>query len=126
MRHNRAGNYNVLVQKKLSEILLRKSKDPRFERVTVSRVETDSDCSFAKVYVSIFPSDETDALVESLNRAAGFFSSSLGKILYTRNTPKLVFVYDAGFDYSMEIESLLKEANRNSGTEGGSEQEMTD
>ena len=32
----------------------------------------------------------------------------LGKILNTRNTPQLSFVYDSGYDHSDEIESLLK------------------
>lgn len=109
MRRHKTSTHCAIIQKKLSDIFLRKSKDPRFERITVSRVEMDSDSSFAKVYVSIFPAENIENLVVALNNAAGFLSSSLGKSLKTRNTPKLFFVYDAGFDYSVQIESLIKE-----------------
>lgn len=102
------NNHNAIVHKKLSEILIRESKDPRFRKVTVSRVDAAKDFSFAKVYVVVFPTENVDSLIESLNHAAGFFSTRLGKTLKTRNTPKLTFVYDPGFDYSMKIESLMK------------------
>ncbi len=107
--HKRGKSHlNMLVQRHLSEILLRQSNDPRFRNVTVSRVETSSDMSFAKVHVSIFPSDKEQELINSLNRAAGFFSRQLGHALRTRNTPRLQFIYDPGFDYSTEIETLIK------------------
>jgi ribosome-binding factor A len=64
--------------------------------------------SSAKVHVTIFPSTGQQKLVDSLNNAAGYFSIQLGKVLKTRNTPQLTFVYDAGFDHSDEIEMLLR------------------
>jgi len=42
-----------------------------------------------------------------------FFSKKLGKSLSTRNTPKLHFVYDSGFDHSDEIEKLIKQNQKN-------------
>ena len=59
------------------------------------------------MHVSIFPSDQKEQLVSSLNQASGFFSRELGKILNTRNTPQLSFVYDSGYDHSDKIENLL-------------------
>ena len=108
MKKKVKNNFNNLVQRRLSEILIFESKDPRFSRVTISRVEARQSLSFAKVHVSIFPSDQQDELILSLNRASGFFSRQLGKILKTRNTPQLSFVYDSGYDHSDEIEKLLK------------------
>ena len=108
MKKKVKNNFNNLVQRRLSEILIFESKDPRFNRVTISRVEARQSLSFAKVHVSIFPSDHQDELISSLNKASGFFSRQLGKILKTRNTPQLSFVYDTGFDHSDEIEKLLK------------------
>ncbi len=102
------NNLNNLVQRRLSEILLFECKDPRFNRVTISRVEARQSLSFAKVHVSIFPSDHQDELISSLNRASGFFSRQLGKILKTRNTPQLSFVYDSGYDHTDEINKILK------------------
>ena len=97
-----------MVHRRLSEILLFESKDPRFSKVTISRVEATPNLASAKVHVSVFPSDGQEELVISLNRAAGFFSRQLGKVLKTRNTPQLTFTYDTGFDHSDEIEILLR------------------
>ncbi|MEE3265467.1 MAG: 30S ribosome-binding factor RbfA [SAR324 cluster bacterium] len=108
MKKTGRSNFSTLVQRRLSEILLFESKDPRFKRVTISRVEAAPNMSSAKVHVTIFPSTGQQKLVDSLNNAAGYFSIQLGKVLKTRNTPQLTFVYDAGFDHSDEIEMLLR------------------
>jgi ribosome-binding factor A len=113
MRGNKSAEpNNVLLQRKMAEILLRESKDPRFRLVTISRVEAARDNSFATVYVSFFPSEQVEEVVTSLNHAAGFFSRCLGKVLQTRLTPKLRFFYDAGFDYSMEIDQALQKVKK--------------
>lgn len=102
------SNLSTLVHRRLSEVLLFESNDPRFSNVTISRVEASANLSFAKVYVSIFPPERHDELIKSLNHASGFFSRQLGQVLKTRNTPQLLFKYDAGFDHSDEIEALLQ------------------
>ena len=112
MTQRKLGSQSTLIHRKLSEILLKKSKDPRFTKVTVSRVEADAELSYAKVYIATYPPENIESLIESLNRAAGFFSSSLGRTLQTRRTPKLVFVYDSGFDYSFKMDAMIRDANR--------------
>ena len=109
---NKSGNTNLssLVHRRLSEVLLFESNDPRFKNVTISRVEATGNLTFAKVFVSVFPPEGCANLIKSLNHASGFFSRQLGQILKTRNTPQLIFKYDSGFDHSDEIESLLKGA----------------
>lgn len=102
-------NINHVIQKRLAEILIRDSKDPRFARVTISRVESTSDKSFARVYFSLFPPEDVEEVSDSLNRAAGFFSNQLGKFLQTRNTPRLNFIFDEGFDFSLKLDRLIKE-----------------
>ena len=108
MRKKKEGTQNTLIHRKLSEILLKESKDPRFERVTISRVKSVKGLEVAHIYFSIFPPENIEALTESLNRAASFFSRVLGHSLKTKNTPRLIFIYDKGFDYSHEIDTLLK------------------
>ena len=108
---NKSGktNRNSLIQRRLSEVLLFESSDPRFSNVTISRVEASGNMAFAKVFVSVFPPEGHENLVKSLNQASGFFSRQLGQVLNTRNTPQLLFKYDSGYDHSDEIETLLKE-----------------
>ena len=108
---NKSGktNRSSLIQRRLSEVLLFESSDPRFSNVTISRVEASGNMAFAKVFVSVFPPEGHENLVKSLNQASGFFSRQLGQVLNTRNTPQLLFKYDSGYDHSDEIETLLKE-----------------
>lgn len=109
MRKQKSSVHSNLVHRKLSEIILRESKDPRFERVTISNVKVGKGMASAQVFFSVYPPEHVEDLTESLNRAAGFFSKCLGHALNTRNTPRLVFIYDKGFDYTSKIENLLKE-----------------
>ena len=108
---NKSGKTNLssLVHRRLSEVLLFESNDPRFSNVTISRVEASGNLTLAKVFVSIFPPEGHNELIISLNNASGFLSRKLGQVLKTRNTPQLIFKYDSGFDHSDEIETLLKE-----------------
>ena len=108
MKKSGKTNLSSLVHKRLSEVLLFESNDPRFSNVTISRVEASGNLTLAIIFVSIFPPEGHDDLIKSLNHASGFFSRQLGQVLNTRNTPQLVFKYDSGFDHSDEIESLLK------------------
>ena len=103
------NNLSSLLHRRLSEVLLFESNDPRFRKVTISRVEASGNLTFAKVFVSTYPPEGHDDLIKSLNNASGFFSRQLGQVLKTRNTPQLLFKYDSGFDYSDEIETLLQE-----------------
>ena len=52
------NNLSNLLQRRLSEIIIFESNDPRFKKVTISRVEAERNLSFARVHVAIFPSDQ--------------------------------------------------------------------
>ena len=108
MKKKGRNSISNIVHRRLSEILLFETKDPRFKKVTISRVNVAPSMSSAKVLVSIFPPKGHQEIVNSLNKAAGFFSNQLGKFLKTRNTPQLTFIYDLGFDHSDNIEILLR------------------
>lgn len=128
MAGRKLEHLNEAVRQKLSTILLREAGDPRFKTVTITNVEVAKDLSTARVGFSCFnPGIELEALAESLNKAAGFFSSSLARTLATRKTPKLHFHYDQGFDYAIEVDRLLVEAGGEGGEgRGGGEEESKD
>ncbi len=96
-----------LIKVKLSAIFQKSASNPRFEGVTIVNVKLAPDSSTAVVYYSAFRTD-IDDLTKSLNAATGFFQSKLANTLKTKGTPRLTFVYDHGFDYSDNIESILK------------------
>lgn len=99
-----------LIRVKLSEIFTREANDPRFAGVTLTSLKLSPDGASGTVFFSVYASKYQISEVEAaLNRSSGFFSSKLGQTLKTRNTPRLNFVYDKGFDHTDKIERLLKE-----------------
>lgn len=99
-----------LVHIKLSEIFLRESSNPLFEGVTISRVDVSPDMAMATVFFAAYLSKKSvHTISEGLNKSSGFFQAKLGRALSTRNTPRLTFVYDEGFDRADRIDRLIHE-----------------
>lgn len=108
MAGRRIEHLNELIRQKLGMILIKEAQDPRFKFVTITGVGVAKDLSFARVDFSCLDrSLEIEALTESLNKAAGFFSHTLARSLETRKTPRLQFYYDAGFDHADNVDRLL-------------------
>ncbi|MDR3187967.1 MAG: 30S ribosome-binding factor RbfA [Prevotellaceae bacterium] len=85
--------------------------------VTVMGVEVSPDLSYAKVMISIFPSEKTDEVKAALNEKR--IRAELAKRVKNqlRVVPELTFYVDSSLDYVEHIERLLKEV----GSGGGSE-----
>jgi ribosome-binding factor A len=99
-----------LLQQEISELLVRKVKDPRLEMVTITGVEISPDLKMARIYFSRFGSaEDLKKVVEGLQSSAGFLRRELGHRMKLRNVPELHFVHDTSFEYGDRIESLLKE-----------------
>ena len=108
MAGRKIEHLNERIRQKLGMILIREARDPRFKFVTITGVGVAKDLSFAKVSFSCLDHTlEVEALTESLNRAAGFFSHTLARSLETRKTPRLQFYFDYGFDHADNVERLL-------------------
>ncbi len=86
-------------------------KDPRVtSSLTVTEVIVSRDTSVAKVYISSFQNEEEhQAGVDALNHAAGFIQGRVGKILHTRNTPRLTFYLDRSIEHGTEMIRKLEE-----------------
>jgi ribosome-binding factor A len=94
-----------------SMILRHEIKDPRLnDLVCITKVSVTRDTKYAHIYISYFGEPEICAnVVETLNHAAGFIQSVIGKKLRTRNTPKLLFVEDHSIEKGFRITQKLKE-----------------
>lgn len=101
---------NGIIQRELTEILATEVRDPKIGFITITAVETTSDLSYAKVFVTFLGKDykKRDGM-EALKRSNGFIRSLLAKRLTTRKVPELKFVLDISLDYGNHIESLLKD-----------------
>jgi ribosome-binding factor A len=103
------------VRDELAEIMQRHVRDPRVGVVAVNEVTVSKDLSYAEVYVSSIDAsseEERDALIEVLNKAAGFFRSELAKRHRMRTTPKPRFHYDDLAEKGPAMEALIASAVR--------------
>lgn len=108
-RPKRTVQVGGLLQREISELLVRKIKDPRLDMVTITGVEVSPDLKLARVYFSRFGnSEELRQGLEGLQSAAGFIKRELGQRLKLRHVPDLEFVHDTSFEYGDRIETLLK------------------
>ncbi|GBG09641.1 ribosome-binding factor A [Paenibacillus sp. MY03] len=111
----RVGRVSEQIKKELSSIIQMELKDPRIGFITVTGVETTSDLSQAKIYLSVLGNDEQkEATLKALASATGFLRSELGKRMKLRHTPVLLFKFDSSIEYGSRIESLLEDINKGS------------
>ena len=98
-----------LLQKELSEIFRLETAKIGNVIVSVSAVRVSPDLSIARAYLSIFPSDKAQVLIESINKSAKQIRYDLAqKVRFQlRKTPELFFHIDASLDYIEHIDNLL-------------------
>jgi len=107
-RKERVGG---LIQRTLSEILIKGIKDPRLEGVSITDVRMSSDLKIANVYfVTPGGSARSEDALAGFQSAAGYVKRCLGQTLELRYMPVLRFFYDASIDYGTHIDQLLKRA----------------
>jgi ribosome-binding factor A len=112
MESTRQKKVSRQVLKDLSEIFQMDGRDiigTSFVSVTVVRVSPD--LSVARVYLSVFGTEEKDNLLQLINSKASIFRRKLGLRVKNqmRKVPELKFFLDDSVDYSAQIENLLND-----------------
>jgi thiamine biosynthesis lipoprotein len=96
------------IYRELSEIFAGDLTDPKFEVVTVTRVDLSRDLGQARVHFVASSEDTPIVVLESaLNRASDFFRATLSERLPRRRTPQLQFRFDRGTENVDRINTLL-------------------
>lgn len=99
-----------LIQEELSDILVRKVRDPRVEGVTVTEVQVTPDLRYVDVYVSKLGQDaDRKEALDGLAAAAGFLRHELAPRIDLRFMPELRFHLDRSWEQGARIEALLGE-----------------
>ena len=111
METTRQAKIARLLQKELSEIFRQQTAKTHGVLVSVSAGRVSPDLSTAKVYLSIFPSDQAQAQIASINASAKTIRYDLAQRVrfQLRRTPELSFYVDDSLDYIENIDNLLKE-----------------
>ena len=102
----RTERVNELMRRELVLLLKQETKDPRLKQVVITDVIVSRDLTSAKVFFSV-DEDSIEIVVSLLNKASGFFRSTLSKTLDLRHTPSLSFIYDAAPNKGARIDDLL-------------------
>lgn len=100
---------NTNLKREISLILANEVKDKNINFVTVTDVETSSDLSVAKVYVTILNDEKREEIMKSLLNAKGFIRSQLFDRVELRKIPDLKFIYDKSIEEGFKIEQMLKD-----------------
>ena len=115
-RSDRLGSQ---IHRELASLIHRSIKDPRMSSASVLEVVVTKDLSQAKVYFSVLDQEAAEETLQALKRASGFLQREIGRVLKSRLTPKLVFVYDdtdiRGRNMSELIDSAIAKDKANSG-----------
>ena len=100
-----------LIQRGLSEMFQQECKEyTEGAMLSVTAVRVSPDLSYAKIYVSIFPSERVEAVMKSLEEKNKSIRFILGKKVgkQMRIVPELRFFVDDSLDYIDKIDELLK------------------
>jgi ribosome-binding factor A len=107
------------IQQELMELLQREMKDPRVGFVTVTRVETAPDLRHARVWVSVYGTDDERARsMDALHDASPWLRRRLGERLRIRRVPELSMRRDDSIEAGDRVLRLLHELEEGSGDDG--------
>ena len=86
----------------LREVALLVERDDVIQRthalVTVARIEVNKNAQNAKVFMRVFPEDQTAPVLMRLQKLAPDFRHMLGKRIRLQNIPRIYFFPDAGVE----------------------------
>ncbi|MBQ7420548.1 MAG: 30S ribosome-binding factor RbfA [Alloprevotella sp.] len=113
METTRQQKIGRLIQKELSDIFQRQTQLMRGVLVTVSKARISPDLSICKVYLSVFPSERGEELMDNVAVNVRSIRYELGKrVRYQlRIIPELKFFLDDSLDYIDHINELLAGGN---------------
>jgi ribosome-binding factor A len=109
-----------LIKREVSQMLLNGIKDDRVGvgMVSITDVDVSGDLQHAKIYVSIYGSDDArEQTMAGLKSATGYVRRELGQRIRLRRTPEVVFQEDRSIERGTRVLSLINRLNRDA--EGG-------
>jgi len=120
MEGKRSEKVADLIQKEISQMLVKSIKDPRIGFVTITKVTVSEDCRFAKIYFSVAGTlAERESSQKGLESAKGYVRKELGRRIRLRYTPEIMFQFDPSIEYAIHMEELIQSIHQEEGQEEG-------
>lgn len=99
------------IQERAAYCLQFEIRDPRAAFITITRVELSGDFSHAKIFYSVLGGESDKSKAEHmLKHASGFVQRQVARVLETRRTPILHWIFDGSSEQAAEMERLIREA----------------
>ena len=111
METTRQSKIARLIQKELSDIFQRQTQAAHGTLVSVSTVRISPDLSVARAYLSIFPSEKAQEIINNINENQRSIRFEIGQRMrhQLRIIPEFKFFIDDSLDYIDRIDALLKQ-----------------
>lgn len=122
--NRRVSRVAELIRREVSQMLLHGIKDDRVGTgmVSVTDVDVSGDLQHAKIYVSIYGTEDAKAqTMAGLKSATGYVRSELGSRVRLRRTPEVVFIEDESIERGSRVLSLLNQIRSQSPNESMTE-----
>ena len=110
MQETRQAKISRLLQKELAQIFQSQTRMMHGVMVSVTRVKISPDLSVCTAYLSVFPSEKGEEILNNVNANAKTIRYDLGQRIrnQVRIIPELRFFIDDSLDYIDHIDELLK------------------
>ena len=114
METTRQQKISRLIQKELGDIFQKQTQAMHGVLVSVSAVRISPDMSVCRAYLSVFPSERSQEIVDNVNNNMRELRYELGTRVrhQLRIIPELKFFIDDSLDYIEHIDELLKNRHR--------------
>ncbi len=113
MARVRVEKVQEMIRQEVSNIILNDIKDPRVKFVTVTAIESSDDLRSAKIYLSLYGSDEEKAQSwQGMKNSLGFIRTEIGRRIRLRFTPELSLHLDKSLEYSEHIQKILHDIDK--------------
>ena len=103
----RIQGLNTLLRKEIADIILDQERLSKEIFTTVTKVETSSNLSIAKVYISVWPDSQYPKVASLLQHDIKNIQKQIDKMLPIRVVPKIIFVEDKSQRKASRVEQIL-------------------
>ncbi|MEL6468812.1 MAG: 30S ribosome-binding factor RbfA [Cyanobacteria bacterium J06614_10] len=108
----RVAKVSASIKREVSQMLLHDIKDDRVGAgmVSITDVDVAGDLQHAKIFVSIYGTDEAKAeTMAGLKAAESYVRRQLGQRMKLRRTPEVTFKEDRSFDLATNVLNVLNQ-----------------
>ncbi|BAU67358.1 ribosome-binding factor A [Stanieria sp. NIES-3757] len=110
--NRRVSRISSLIKREVSQMLLNGIKDDRVGAgmVSITDVNVSGDLQHAKIFVSIYGTEEAKAeTMEGLKSSTAFVRKELGHRIRLRRTPEVIFLEDHSLERGDRILNLINQ-----------------